>query len=202
MDNKLQELTDKLFQEGVEKGNQEAEKIVAVAKLQADEVLNKAKAEAQKIVEEAKLAATELDKNTRSELKLATVQLVNSLKQEITEMVNGSIVGDSIKSATADKEFVKQLLLRAVQNWVSDQSLLVVVPERDQSDVEAFFANQAKALLDKNITIETANKIKAGFQIGPADGSYKVSFTDDDFIRFFKEFLRPKVVELLFEQKK
>jgi len=37
-----------------------------------------------------------------------------------------------------------------------------------------------------------------GFQIGPKDGSYKVSFTDEDFKNFFKDYLRPGLIELLF----
>jgi V/A-type H+/Na+-transporting ATPase subunit E len=202
MDNKLQELTDKLFHEGVEKGNQEAEKIIADARQQAGEILNHAKTEAQKLMDQANQSAAELDKNTRSELKLASVQMVNSLKQEVANLVNGAIVRDAVKVAVSDKDFVQQLLLAAVKNWVGDQSLQAIIPESEKAAVEAFFASKAKALLDEGLSIETANKIKAGFQLGPADGSYKVSFTDDDFIRFFKEYLRPKVVELLFAENK
>ena len=39
---------------------------------------------------------------------------------------------------------------------------------------------------------------KASFSIIPADGSYKVTFGEDEFIEFFKEFLRPQLVEMLF----
>ena len=41
-------------------------------------------------------------------------------------------------------------------------------------------------------------KKKASFSIIPADGSYKVTFGEDEFIEFFKEFLRPQLVEMLF----
>ena len=46
MQNKLQELTDKLYKEGLSKGKQEGEEILAKAKVQADEIVAKAKAEA------------------------------------------------------------------------------------------------------------------------------------------------------------
>ena len=49
MENKIQELTDKLYREGVEKGNAEAEKIIAAAKEQAQQILKEAQEQAEEI---------------------------------------------------------------------------------------------------------------------------------------------------------
>ena len=46
MQNKLQELTDKLYQEGLSKGKEEGERILAEAKAQAEKILAEAKAQA------------------------------------------------------------------------------------------------------------------------------------------------------------
>jgi V/A-type H+/Na+-transporting ATPase subunit E len=201
MDNKLQELTEKLYNEGVAKGNQKAETILANAQTEASNLVKQAKQEAQAIVEAAQKSAEELTKNTRNELQMASKQAISALAQEVTSLINGSIVSASVKQATTDTSFMQNLILTAVQNWATKQDLLVVVPEKDKSAVIDYFTAQAKSVLDNGLTIESANNIKAGFQIGPKDGSYKVSFTEADFINFFKEFLRPKLVELLFEQK-
>jgi len=53
-------------------------------------------------------------------------------------------------------------------------------------------------LLEKGYKIEKVSGKKASFSIIPADGSYKVTFGEDEFIEFFKEFLRPQLVEMLF----
>lgn len=201
MDNKLQELTEKLYNEGVAKGNQKAETILANAQAEASNLVKQAKQEAQAIVEAAQKSAEELTKNTRNELQMASKQAISALAQEVTSLINGSIVSASVKQATTDTSFMQNLIFTAVQNWATKQDLLVVVPEKDKSAVIDYFTAQAKSVLDNGLTIESANNIKAGFQIGPKDGSYKVSFTEADFINFFKEFLRPKLVELLFEQK-
>ena len=201
MDQKLKELTDKLYQEGVAKGNQQAEQIIAEAEKKSQEMIAKAEADAKALLADAAKKAAELNKNTKSELQLASKQMIGALEQQITGLVNDSIVGEAIGKAVDDKSFIQQLILAAVTNWASKQDLLVVVSDDDQKVVESFFATKAKKLLDGGLKIESANNIKAGFQIGPADGSYKVSFTHDDFINFFKEFIRPKVVELLFDGK-
>ena len=56
----------------------------------------------------------------------------------------------------------------------------------------------AKNLLDKGVKIEQVNGIKTLFTISPADGAYKVNFGDEEFANYFKEFLRPQLVEMLF----
>jgi V/A-type H+-transporting ATPase subunit E len=201
MDQKLKELTEKLYNEGVSKGNEEAEKITAEAKTEAEKIIADAQSKAKEIIEKAEQESAELDKNTKSELELASRQMLTALEQEITTLINGQITQQEIKKATDDKEFLQNLILSTVSNWAPKQDLLVIVSPKDEKEVEKFFASKAKQILDKGLKIESANNVKAGFEIGPADGSYKVSFTQEDFIEFFKAFLRPKVVELLFNRK-
>jgi V/A-type H+-transporting ATPase subunit E len=55
-----------------------------------------------------------------------------------------------------------------------------------------------KHLLEKGLKIESVNGIKTGFTLTPADGTYKVRFGEEEFIDYFKEFLRPQIQQLLF----
>ena len=55
MQNKLQELTDKLYNEGLSKGKQEGEELLAKAKAQVDDMLAKAQAEAAQIIAAAQV---------------------------------------------------------------------------------------------------------------------------------------------------
>ncbi len=200
MDQKLQELTEKLYLEGVSKGNNEAEKIISEAKAEAEKIKKEAKAEADKIIDQANKKSVELEKNTKSEIQLAAGQMIEALKQEVIMLINGQINSVEIEKAIHDKDFIQQLILSAVTNWAPQQELSVAVSPNDKQDLENFITQKAQELLNKGLKIESANNIKAGFQIGPADGSFKVSFTENDFIEFFKAFLRPKVVELLFNK--
>lgn len=200
MQGKLQELTEKIFQEGVEKGNTEAAEIIKKAKAEADLILENAKKEAKALVEDAKKKAVESKKNTESEIKLSAKQAINALKQNVVDLVNGSITKEAVKQAF-DKDFTKKIIDTSLQNWAkSGQSmdLSVLLPAKDEKDLSFFFQKEAKQFIDKGVTVQFNASIKEGFQLGPKDGSYKVSFTDDDFINFFKQYLRPKLVEILF----
>ena len=57
-----------------------------------------------------------------------------------------------------------------------------------------------KELIDKGLEIKFDQSVNSGFQVSPKDGSYKVSFTEDDFTNFFKQYLRPKLAEILFSE--
>jgi len=110
MQNKLQELTEKIYKEGVSKGNTEAEKIIGNAKSKSEKIIADAKKEAEKIIEDARKKSEEAKKNTESELKLASKQVVNALKQQMTDIINGKIVDVSVEKAFDDKEFIKKII--------------------------------------------------------------------------------------------
>ncbi len=200
MQGKLQELTEKIYQEGVEKGNAEAQQIVNDAKSEASQIIEKAKSEADAIIEEAKKKAVETKTNTESELKLSGKQAINALKQQITDMVNGEITKVAVGSAF-EKDFTKQIIDTTLANWAKsgqNLDLSILLPAKDEKALTEYFNKEAKKYLDKGLSIQFDQSLKEGFQLGPKDGSYKVSFTDEDFVNFFKQHLRPKLVEILF----
>lgn len=196
MNTKLQELTDKIYLEGVEKGNAEAKAIVEKAENEATEIISKAKSEAAAIIKDAEAKSSELAKNTQSELKLFAQQSVNALKTEIADLICGTIVSSSVKAATADKAFMQKTILALVQDWGKNQS--ITVEAKDAKALTDYFVTNAKDILNKGVKITEANGLKADFAIIPEKEGYKITFGDDEFIAYFKEFLRPKLVEMLF----
>lgn len=201
MQNKIQELTEKIYQEGIEKGNAEARQIVEEARKDASEIVKNAQKEADDIIAAAKKKADEYRNTTETELRLSSKQAVNAVKQQITDVVNGQIATIALKGTFEDNEFIKKIVEKMLGNWAaSGQSMdmNVLLPAGDEKQLSDYFKKSAKSLLDQGIEIKFDASVKAGFQLSPKDGSYKVSFTDSDFINFFKQFLRPKLVEILF----
>lgn len=196
MNTKLQELTDKIYLEGVEKGNNEAKVIVENAQLEAASIIAKAKSESEKIIADAHAKSAELSKNTQSELKLFAQQSLNALKSEIAHLISGSIVSDSVKAATADPVFMQKVILTMVQDWTKSQD--VSIEAKDAKALTDYFAANAKELLNKGVKISEANGVKADFTISPEKDGYKITFGEEEFVAYFKEFIRPKLVEMLF----
>ena len=196
MDIKIQELTDKIYKEGVEKGNEEAGRIIAEANAQKQAILSEAEAEAKRIVAAAEKQATELKKNTEAELKLFASQSVEALKSEVVNLITGKITSSNVKAIVSDTAFMQKVVLEMAKEWVKKEALIIQTAEADS--LTKYFEANAKNLLNNGVKIEKVNGHDASFTILPSDGSYKVSFGEEEFIAFFKEFLRPQIVEMLF----
>lgn len=196
MENRIQELTQKLLNEGVERGNAEAEKIVEAAKAQAAQIVADAKKQAEEIVAEGNKSVKALEENTKAELKMYAAQALNALKSEVANVVGDKIVKESVATATADKDFMNEFMLKLAEKWGANEDIVISTSEAES--LKALFAKKAKDLLDKGVKIEQVNGQKAAFTIQPADGSYKVNFGDAEFEKYFKGFLRPQLVEMIF----
>lgn len=196
MGNNIQELAEKLLHEGVEKGNAEADKIIAAAKEKAASIVKAANQEAADIVEDAKKKANALECNTKAELKMFNAQSVNALKSEIANVLGDKIVKQTVSDIVGNKDFLHEFILRLAEKWAGGEDL--VISTADASGLKALFAAKAKALLDKKVKIEQVNGNPTSFTIGPANGAYKVNFGEEEFENYFKSFLRPQLIDMLF----
>src|SRR3712207_9256008 len=104
MENKIQELTDKIYREGVEKGNEEAQRLIANAQEEAKKIIENAQKEAESMISSSRKAADEMAENTKSELKLFAGQAVNALKSEIATMLTDKLVEDRSEERRVGKE--------------------------------------------------------------------------------------------------
>ena len=192
----LSEITEKIYAEGVEKGNAQAQEIVANANAKAEEIVANANAKAKAIVDAAQTQAADLDKKTRAELKLYAEQSVNAVKTEITNLLADKIAADSVKAATADAKFMQGLIAKLAEQMAKNGEVLIET--KDAEALKKYFAANAKGLLEKGVKISEVKGIKTDFTIQPADKGFKLAFGDAEFIAYFKEMLRPQLVEELF----
>ena len=202
MENKLQALTQKIYQEGVEKARTEAAAILADAQKKADEMVSSARRDAEKTPQQALGPAEDLRKNVASEIPLSGRQAINSIKQEIAEIVTLRAMAVPLSEAIGDKDFLKKIIETVVKNWNPNgdtkTSLSLILPEKAQQNLDHYLEAEIQKQLNQSIEIKFDRIIDSGFRIGPADGSYVVSFSEKDFDNLFREYLRPKTIELLF----
>ncbi len=203
MHTKLQELTDKIYNEGIQKANDEAEAILAKAKKEAEEIVANGNAEAEKTIKNAEKKAEEINRNMQSEMKLSSAQALSALKQQVSGLITLNVVEPSMKEVFSDVKYLQNVIQTVVKGWVKtgDFDLNVILPTKEQKELETFFKNSLATEMNKGVKVSFDNSLVSGFKIGPKDGSYIISFTEEDFNNFFKAYLRPKTVELLFENK-
>ena len=202
MENKLQELTRKLYDEGLEKGRADADKLVADAKAEAARLVAEAKAEAEAIVKAAEAKAEDLRKNSMAEISLAGKQAVAKLKEQVAEMIIAKSTVEGVKAANLDAEFVKKMLLEVAHNWngasSENVSLSAMLPEAAKAELDAAIEKSTKELLAAGVEVGYSKNVKSGFKVGAKNGGYYISFSDEDFNALLGEYLRDKVAALIF----
>lgn len=196
---KLQELTEKLYTEGLTKGREDAERMVAEAVQKAAAIVAEAEKTAAATIKAAEQKAEEIKKNNQTEVALATRQAVAALKEQIAALVVAKSVEPAVHATTIEPAFIKEMLLGIARGWNGERvELEATLPAALKEQFEADAEGAVKALLAEGVEVGYSDRVKSGFKVAPKDGGFYISFTDEDFNALLGEFLKEKIVKMLF----
>ena len=202
MQDKLQELTDRLYNEGLSKGKHDGEELVLKAQAEADRIIAYAKAEADRIVAQANKEAEEMKTKVNADVKMAATQSIAVTKQEIEKMVVTNAATEGVKANMGNAAFVKELITNVVRAFnpqtASPVDLNLILPESLKAEVEPFVKNEIANQFKGEVKVDYSKKMNGGFKVSPKDGSYVLQFTDDEFTQLIANYLRPATKKILF----
>ncbi|MBN1984435.1 MAG: hypothetical protein JW795_23115 [Chitinivibrionales bacterium] len=205
MEHTLADLTQKLYQEGIERAQKEGQEIIDSALKEASKIKNQALKEAEKIIAEATGNCAHLRASTESDIKQSSIHLINTIKQRIADSITASITDSAVKNLFEDRAAVQTLIITALQNWNNKQnnsdgpvSLELILPQKMAKEAHASFEQSLRQTLNATVTLSFSPTLRGGFEIRPVGSRYKITFSDENFITLFKEFLRPKTRAFLF----
>ena len=200
MSNKLQELTDRLYNEGLSKGKEEGEILLFKARKEADEIIANARKQAEDIVTEAEHRAAQLKAKAESDIKMASEQALMATKKDIENLLVNALCAEETEKVLSEEKFLKEIILAVAQKFSTQQSedISLVLPASLKSMLEPWVSTELKKALKKEISVDFSKKIKGGFSIGPQNGSWYISMSDESFKALISEYLRPVTKKLLF----
>ena len=160
----------------------------------------KAKAEAAAIVAAAAKEAEDLKTKVQGDLKMAAGQSIAATKKDIETLVVAKMTETEVKNALSSADFVKEVILAVAKGFNTDEAvdLEVVLPEALKKDLEGFVSKELAKALKGGVEATFSKKIAGGFTIGPKDGGYFISFTEETFNALISEYLRPATKKILF----
>ena len=163
---KLQELTDKLYKEGLSKGKEEGESIVNNAKKEAEDIIAKAKEEASKIIETANKNVNDLRVKVEGDLKMAASQSIQATKQDIETLIVHKMTDNDVTCSLNNKEFVETIIKAVAENFNNSQAqdIELTLPDSLKAELEPFVKNQLTKILDKGIEATFSKKNCRRFQ--------------------------------------
>ena len=200
MENKLQELTDKLYKEGLSKGKEEGEAILAKANEKAAEIIEEAKKQAESILKKAHKDAEDYKTKVEGDVKMAAVQSIQATRKDIENLMVGKMTDKQVSPTLSSADFVKEVIKAVAGKFNAEEAvdLNIVLPESLRKELEPFVSGELANILKGGVTAEFSKKVAGGFTIGPKDGSYFISLTDETFKSLIGDYLRPATRKILF----
>lgn len=204
MENKLQELTNKLYQEGLTRGREEADAIIAKAKEEAQAIVKEAKKEATWMVDRAEQEAAEHKEQVENEIRMASRHTISVLKKKIQDLVVFKSLEGSTRKAMEDDAFVKDMISTLVQSFKPEDAgsmdLDVILPQSQKASFNEFLRSRTSKIFDSGINVTFSADMENGFVIAPAGGGYQIRFSDKAFMALFNKYLSPGTQSLLYDE--
>lgn len=195
MENKIQQLTEKLYAEGLQRGKAESERLISKAKSEAEKIVTDARAQAEKIIAEAHRREDELAVNTRKELALAGTQMIGDVKQSVRETLLKTILSKDIKNTFNNPTFIGSLIEQLVQSWGKGGT--IEVPASSESVINDYLQSRLSEELRSQLVIRPSASVKEGFRVEMENGHYYINFGSAEFDLFLADYLRPKVAKII-----
>ncbi|MEF8728043.1 MAG: ATPase [Accumulibacter sp.] len=196
----LQHLIDRINQEAVEKGEQEANRILAQAREQAAALVREGEAAARAHREQAeKDSAVFVERSTRT-LEQAARDLLISVGQAVEDIIS-DIVSDATDEAL-DPDTLKRMMVKMAQAYAerngTESRIEVLVGKEDQSELVRFFARQYRHRLVRGLNIRANAGVRRGFRVILDNDRVQHDFTRPAIAEALGNFLRPHLAEIVF----
>lgn len=205
MDDKIKNLTEKLYKEGVEKGKERAGEIIQEAEERAARIIEDAGKRGKDIIAESRKSSDEIKTRVEAEIRLAQRQAMRTFKKEIEDVIVAETLDTDLYAAMNEPLNIEGFVAELIKQWhpehTESPSLELLLPEKRKEELEAWFKSKAGRALSEGINVKFHENIKGGFQIASIKGGYRINLTDEDFSEFFKQYLRPRTRKLLFGEK-
>ena len=146
MQNKLQELTEQLYNEGLAKGREEGDRYLAEAREKAANTIEEAKNEAAAIVARAEKEAADLKSKAEADVRMASSQALQATRKDIENLV---VTRLSSQGAVSDPEFLKEIIRSIAGGFAAKENtdISLVLPESLRASLEPWVASELAKML-------------------------------------------------------
>jgi V/A-type H+-transporting ATPase subunit E len=197
MEIQIQELIDKIKNDGINSASEEASRLRVKAEGEAMRIIDAAKKEAEDIVNRGKQDAQRSEKAGITALEQASRNLVLAFKDEVQALLN-KVVNDNV-AANYGEDVLKTTLPALLKSWAEKGSdnVAVILPESELQKLKSFFNEKLASELKKGVELKSNRNLSCGFHISNKEGSAYYDFSAEAVASLLSAYLNPKLAEIL-----
>lgn len=200
MEMQLQELIEKIKQDGVKTAEAEAEAILKSANEKAEKIIADAKAEAEKLVLNAKQQNERTVKSSEDAIRQAGRNLLISFRESVTKELE-AILNNGVLQAYSPKNLT-DLIIKVVEAWSKNteaSDISIILNSNDLKEVEGTLLSALKEKMLQGVTLKANDNFDGGFRIAVNQGQAYYDFSAEAVVEMLSAYLSPKVSALLKE---
>lgn len=199
MDQQLEALTQKLYDEGIQKAEAQAREILEAARQEAKHIRDLAEREALDIRENARTEADDLTRRSQAELRLASQQTLSTVRHALETFLQKEALADPVRASLQNPDTIASLIRLVVERMTRSDSgePTILLSPGDDNLMRGQLMAALQHVLRKEPLIQPYPGIRAGFRIQEQQGGYQLSFTDEDFIAFLMPYLSQEVQQII-----
>ena len=103
MDSKIQQLTETIYNEGVQKAREEGDELLKKAQQKAAQIEEEAQKAAVAVMAETRKKSQEYKTHVDSEIRMTINQDISAMKQQVASLVSLNVVQPPVKELFSDK---------------------------------------------------------------------------------------------------
>lgn len=207
----VQELIDRLQQQGVEQGEQLAAETIAEANKQATALLQEAQQKADTILREARDEAEKIQKSGEDAIRLAgrdtILKLTEDLRENFVRKLQHLIDGN-LKDTTFLRELILEIAHKAIPENGGGQVDVEVFHQRqaqtnhleDEQALRDFVKQLGTETLQEGLTVSLSDHDSPGVRVQFGDGQLEVDLTTETITRLLMSILSPRFRAIVNEQ--
>jgi len=204
----VQDLVDKLRQEGVAAGQAQAEQLVAEARVKAMEILDEAKAQSEQIQARARTQAAEFEESGKEALRLASRDVIlrvreacydefqNRLRRFVRhrlsdqKLLEQMILELAAKARPADS--VREMRLLLPNTHISEEDLAKEVAEVEPGSLAAFVLGLTANILREGLHFAVSDDPETGVRIQIVEDDVQLELTERTITSVLMQYLAPR----------
>ncbi|MDZ7759424.1 MAG: hypothetical protein U5L00_04100 [Desulfovermiculus sp.] len=198
MSTDLQPLIDRIYQEAVERGQQEADQMVSKAKDKAAAIVQEAEERKRQILDQAHQEAEMYTQRSQATLEQAARDVLILVSQGI-ESILSELVAESVQESM-DIDTIRKMLLTIAEACAtqSGETRLeyLVGPQDHQALIESFAALYRQKMI-KGVQLKVDESIEKGFKVSFHEDHVHLDFTAEAVAEALNELLRPHLGEIV-----
>jgi len=195
MNAKLDDLIERIRQEGIEEAQQTSAEIVEKAQQEARSTLEQAEQEAERVVEEARAQARKFQENAELAMQQAARDVELLLRTRISALFDRVFKREV--GGTLTPEFLEGMILKLVTEWAEEGEAEITVNDADKEELEGLLFSRLKEDLKDSVSLRVSSTVSRGFRIELKGESVYYDFTDDAIADALKAFINPSLQAIL-----